>query len=165
MIKVGLGVDIHSFAEGRRCVLGGVVIPYARGLKGHSDADALTHAVMDALLGAAGERDIGHFFPDTDAQWKDADSLLMLQQVREVLYSKKVRIHNVDVTVIAQEPKLAPHISRMTENIARALQVQNSQITMKATSSEWMGFTGRKEGIVALAVACIDCPNGSSAFK
>ena len=157
MIKVGMGVDIHSFEEGRRCVLGGVHIPHPRGLKGHSDADVLTHAIMDALLGAAGERDIGHFFPDSDTRWKDANSLKMLTLVHSMLTTKKVVIHNVDVTVIAQEPKLAPHIAVMTENLAQILQIRPSQITIKATTSEWMGFTGRSEGIVALAVVCVDC--------
>jgi len=158
MIKVGMGVDIHSFEEGRRCILGGVHIRHSRGFKGHSDADALVHAVMDALLGAVGERDIGHFFPDTDAKWKNADSLKMLEVVRGVLEKKRVSVHNVDVTVIAQEPKLAPHIPAIIENLSRALGLKPAQCAIKATSSEWMGFTGRKEGIVALAVACVDCP-------
>ena len=113
---------------------------------------------MDALLGAVGERDIGHFFPDTDRKWKDADSLHMLATVQEVLHKKKASIHNIDITVIAQEPKLAPHITAMTDNLARVLKIQSKQIAIKATSSEWMGFTGRKEGIVALAVTCLDCP-------
>ncbi len=158
MIKIGMGVDVHAFEEGRKCILGGVHIPHPRGLKGHSDADALIHAVMDALLGAIGERDIGHFFPDTDAKWKDADSLKMLDLVQQVLAKKKAVIHNIDTTLIAQEPKLAPHIATMTENLARTLKIQPSQIAIKATTSEWMGFTGRKEGVVALAVACLDCP-------
>ena len=158
MIKVGLGVDIHSFEEGRRCILGGVHIPHPRGLKGHSDADALVHAVMDALLGAVGERDIGHFFPDNDPQWKNADSLQMLAVVQNLLEKKKVVIHNVDITVIAQEPKLAPHIPAMLENLGRTLHVDRSCLAIKATTSEWMGFTGRKEGMVALAIACVDCP-------
>ncbi len=156
MIKVGLGTDIHSFEEGRRCVIGGVHIPHARGLKGHSDADVLVHAVMDALLGAVGERDIGHFFPDTDSKWKDADSLRMLARVQEVLEKKQAAIQNVDATVIAQEPKLAPHIATMVINLSRTLKIQPSQISIKATTSEWMGFTGRKEGILALAVACVE---------
>lgn len=158
MIKVGLGVDIHQFVEGRRCILGGVHIPYPRGLKGHSDADAVVHAVMDALLGTLGERDIGHFFPDTDAKWKDADSLVMLGMVQQVMERKQAALHNVDITVIAQEPKLAPHITAMIANLARTLKAQPSQLAVKATSSEWMGFTGRKEGLVALAVACVECP-------
>ncbi len=158
MIKIGLGVDVHSFEDGRRCVLGGVHIPHPRGLKGHSDADVLVHAVMDALLGAAGERDIGHLFPDTEARWKDANSLHMLRMVREVLEKKKVVIHNVDITVIAQEPRLAPHLDTMLRNLASTLGIRESQIAIKATTSEWMGFTGRKEGIVALAAACMDVP-------
>jgi 2-C-methyl-D-erythritol 2,4-cyclodiphosphate synthase len=156
MIKVGFGVDIHQFEKGRRCVLGGVEIPHHSGLKGHSDADALVHAVMDALLGTIGERDIGHFFPDTDNKWKDADSLKMLEMVREVLAKKNAKIHNVDITVIAQEPKLAPHVDAMLANLARVLRIDTKQLAIKATSSEWMGFTGRKEGIVAMAVACVD---------
>lgn len=156
MIRVGLGVDVHQFAKGRKCILGGVDIPHSRGLKGHSDADALVHAVMDALLGAVGERDIGYFFPDTDVQWKNADSLKMLEMVRKVLKRKHVQIQNVDATVIAQEPKLAPHILKMTENFCRVLKIKKDQIAIKATTSEWMGFTGRKEGIVAVAVACVE---------
>jgi 2-C-methyl-D-erythritol 2,4-cyclodiphosphate synthase len=156
MIKIGLGVDIHQFEVGRPCILGGVNIPHPRGLKGHSDADALIHAVMDALLGAVGERDIGHFFPDTDQKWKDADSLKMLALVQEVLKKKRAVVNNIDVTVIAQEPKLAPHIKAMIDNLSQTLKIEPGQIAIKATSSEWMGFTGRKEGIVALAVACLE---------
>jgi len=157
MIRVGMGVDVHQFEEGRKCILGGVHIPHSHGLKGHSDADALEHAVMDALLGAIGERDIGHFFPDTDKKWKDANSIEMLKMVHQVLQKKKAVVHNIDITVIAQEPKLAAHIPTMTQNICGALGLSTTQIAIKATTSEWMGFTGRKEGIVALAVACLDC--------
>ncbi len=153
-----MGVDVHAFEDGRRCILGGVHIPHPRGLKGHSDADALTHAVMDALLGAVGERDIGHFFPDTDEKWKDANSIRMLELVQKVLSQKKAVIHNVDATLIAQEPRLAPHIAAMTNNLAKALNLTPGQIAIKATTSEWMGFTGRKEGIVAMAITCLDCP-------
>ena len=156
MIKIGLGVDIHPFEEGRPCVLGGVLIPHPRGLKGHSDADALVHAIMDALLGAIGEKDIGHFFPDTDQKWKNADSLKMLVHIGDLLKKKKVIIHDLDRTLVAQEPKLAPHIPAMKEKLASVLRISPSQIGIKATSSEWMGFTGRKEGIIALAIACID---------
>ncbi len=158
MIKIGLGVDIHPFVEGRPCILGGVHIPHPRGLKGHSDADALIHALIDALLGALGERDIGHFFPDTDAQWKNADSLKMLTVIHGILEKKKSVIHNLDITVIAQEPKLAPYITDIKTNLSKTLRVQPSQIAIKATSSEWMGFTGRKEGIIVLATACVDSP-------
>ncbi len=158
MIKVGLGVDIHAFEEGRPCILGGVRIPHPRGLKGHSDADVITHAIMDALLGAAGERDIGHLFPNTDDRWKDADSVRMLEIVRETLEKKKAAIHNVDATVIAQEPKLAPHLPAMLDRLARALKIPADRIAIKATTAEWMGFAGRKEGIVALAVACVEIP-------
>lgn len=156
MIRVGLGVDVHQFEEGRKCILGGVHIPHPRGLKGHSDADALVHAIMDALLGAIGERDIGHLFPDTDNKWKDADSIKMLAMVGEVLKAKHASINNIDATVIAQEPKLAPHINTMTKNIAEALHITLNKIAIKATTSEWMGFTGRKEGIVALATCCLE---------
>jgi 2-C-methyl-D-erythritol 2,4-cyclodiphosphate synthase len=156
MTRVGLGVDVHQFAEGRKCILGGVDIPHSRGLKGHSDADVIVHAVMDALLGAVGERDIGHFFPDTDAKWRNADSLKMLDVVCKVLAEKKAKIQNVDATVIAQEPKLSPHLAKMTENFCRVLKIKSDQIAIKATTSEWMGFTGRKEGIVAIAVACLE---------
>jgi 2-C-methyl-D-erythritol 2,4-cyclodiphosphate synthase len=157
MIKVGLGVDVHQFADGRPCILGGVEIPHTKGLKGHSDADALVHAVMDALLGAVGEKDIGHFFPDKDPKWKDASSLKMLGLVQLVLERKKGVIQNIDTALIAQEPKLSPHIEKMAENISQVLKISPNQIGIKATTSEWMGFTGRKEGVVALAVACIEC--------
>lgn len=158
MIKVGLGVDIHAFEEGRPCILGGVNIPHPRGLKGHSDADALVHAIMDSLLGAVGERDIGHFFPDTDAKWKGADSLRMLGMVREVLAKKGAVIHNVDATLLAQEPRVGPHIAAMVENLSRVLAIPASRIAVKATTTEHLGFVGRKEGITALAVACVDSP-------
>ena len=158
MIKIGLGVDIHPFVKGRPCILGGVRIPYSRGLKGHSDADALTHALIDALLGALGERDIGYFFPDTDARWKNADSLKMLAMVQGILKKKKAVIHNLDITVITQEPRLAPHIMDIKTNLSKTLCIKPSQVAIKATSSEWMGFTGRKEGIVVLATACMDSP-------
>lgn len=153
--RVGTGFDVHRFAEGRRLVLGGVEIPYELGLAGHSDADVLTHALMDALLGAAAMGDIGKLFPDSDPAYEGADSLLLLQQVAEKLDEAFYRIGNVDVTVIAQEPKLSPYTEQMRENLAVRLGIEVSRVSVKATTTERLGFTGRQEGIACEAVASI----------
>ena len=153
--RVGTGFDVHRFAEGRRLVLGGVEIPYELGLAGHSDADVLTHALMDALLGAAAMGDIGKLFPDSDPAYEGADSLLLLQQVAEKLDEAFYRIGNVDVTVIAQEPKLSPYTEQMRENLAARLGIEVSRVSVKATTTERLGFTGRQEGIACEAVASI----------
>ena len=156
MIKIGQGIDVHRFARGRKLILGGVEIPHTHGLAGHSDADVLTHAVMDALLGAVGERDIGVLFPNTDDAYKGADSLKLLEHVRRILEEKKARINNLDCVVLAERPKLSPHIPLMKQNLAGVLKISAEMVSIKATTTEKLGFTGREEGIVAFAVALIE---------
>ena len=155
-IRIGHGYDVHKLVEGRRLILGGVDIPYEKGLLGHSDADVLLHAISDALLGAAALGDIGKHFPDTDIAYKNADSLVLLQKVNEIIAAAGYRVSNVDSTVIAQSPKLAPHIEQMRINIAKALNVSYTDISVKATTEERLGFTGRGEGISAHAVCIIE---------
>ena len=155
-MRIGQGYDVHRLKEGRKLIIGGVEIPYEKGLDGHSDADVLLHAIMDALLGAAALGDIGLLFPDTDAQFAGADSLKLLQKVKDVLDERGYSICNIDTTVIAQEPKLRPYIDTMRQNIAEALKIDVSQVSVKATTEEHLGFTGRKEGIAAQAIVLID---------
>ena len=155
-IRIGHGYDVHRLVEGRRLVLGGVEIPYEKGLLGHSDADVLLHAISDALLGAAALGDIGKHFPDKDPAYKDADSLALARKVALLLLENDYKIINVDATVIAEAPKIAPYIEEMRKNIARAIGVDVSSVSIKATTEEGLGFTGKKEGIAALAVALID---------
>jgi len=155
MIRVGQGFDVHQLVEGRECIIGGVRIPYEKGLLGHSDADVLLHAISDAILGALGQGDIGKHFPDTDAAFKDADSLKLLEQVWSIAKSMGYKLGNIDSTIIAQKPKMAPHIPQMVEIIARALEAEMSQVNVKATTTEWLGFTGRGEGIAAQSVVCL----------
>ncbi len=155
-MRIGNGYDVHRFAEDRDLILGGVKIPYEYGLLGHSDADVLLHAIMDALLGAAALGDIGKLFPDTDERFKGADSLKLLSEVSLVLCANNYRIVNIDSIVIAQKPKLAPHIEQMRENIARACQIETDRVSVKATTEERLGFTGRLEGISAHAVCLIE---------
>lgn len=154
-MRVGIGYDVHRFAEGRRLILGGIELANDRGLEGHSDADVLLHAIMDALLGAAALGDIGHHFPPSDMRWKDASSLMLLRQVHTLLAQHGWRVGNVDATVIAERPKVAPHIESMRAAISAALDVESSCISIKATTNERMGFVGRGEGIAALATALI----------
>ncbi len=154
-MRIGFGYDVHAFSEGRKLILGGVDIPYAVGLLGHSDADVLVHSVMDALLGAAAQGDIGKHFPDTDPKYKNADSLVLLKNVGEILKSSDFSICNIDSTIVAQAPKLAPYIDKMRQNIADALNIDISLISIKATTTEQLGFEGRKEGISASAVVLI----------
>ena len=156
IMRIGQGYDVHRLKEGRKLIIGGVEIPYEKGLDGHSDADVLLHAIMDALLGAAALGDIGLLFPDTDAQFAGADSLKLLQKVKDVLDERGYSICNIDATVIAQEPKLRPYIDLMRQNIAETLKMDVSQVSVKATTEEHLGFTGRKEGIAAQAVVLID---------
>ena len=156
MVHVGIGYDVHALVAGRKLILGGVEIPHTKGLDGHSDADALMHAVCDALLGALGEPDIGHFFPNTDPRWKNAPSKIFLEEAARQVAKRGGNIVNVDATVIAQAPKIYPHIPDMKKNIAAALGVSEKQIGIKATTNEHMGFIGREEGIAAMAVASID---------
>lgn len=155
-MRIGHGYDAHRFADGRKLILGGVDIPHTQGLDGHSDADVLVHAVMDALLGAAALGDIGGHFPPSDPTYKDADSLKLCERVAELLRENGYAVGNVDATVIAQVPKLAPHIESMRRNIAAALGVDISKVSVKATTEERMGFTGRCEGISAHAVCLIE---------
>ena len=158
-MRIGHGYDVHQFAEGRKCIIGGVDIPYEKGLLGHSDADVLLHAVSDALLGAAGLGDIGGMFPDTDDAFLGADSLVLLEQVAHRLEENGWKVGNLDATVVAQAPKLAPFVPAMKENIARACGVSPDRVNVKATTEEHLGFTGRKEGIAAHAVALIESIN------
>ena len=155
-MRIGQGFDVHALVAGRRLVIGGVTIPHDKGLEGHSDADVLLHAVCDALLGAAGLGDIGRHFPDTDAAYKDADSRVLLRQVRKLVAEAGLRLVNLDATVIAQAPRLAPHIPRMVENLAADLGVPPAAVNVKATTTERLGFTGRGEGIAAQAIVLLE---------
>jgi 2-C-methyl-D-erythritol 2,4-cyclodiphosphate synthase len=154
-IRVGHGFDVHAFAENRKLIIGGVDIPHDLGLAGHSDADVLLHAICDALLGAAGLGDIGRHFPDTDATFAGIDSRILLRRVVEQLQQRNWRVGNVDATIIAQAPKMAPHIARMTAHIADDLGIAIDRVNVKATTTEKLGFTGRGEGIAAEAVCLI----------
>ena len=154
-IRIGHGYDVHRLTGGRPLILGGVHIPYERGLLGHSDADVLAHAVMDALLGAAALGDIGGLFPDSDERWRGADSLRLLEQVTALLAENGWEIGNVDATVLAQAPKLAPHIPEMRQKLAAAMGVNASQVSVKATTEEHLGFTGAGEGMACHAVALL----------
>lgn len=156
MLRIGHGYDVHAFAENRKCIIGGVEIPYEKGLLGHSDADVLLHAISDSLLGAAALGDIGKHFPDTDPQYKGADSIVLLKNVVNLIHSKGYRVNNIDATVIAQAPKMAPYIQQMRQNIADALCVEVDLVNVKATTEEKLGFTGRKEGISAHCVCLIE---------
>ena len=155
MFRIGQGFDVHQLVEGRPLIIGGVRIPYEKGLLGHSDADVLLHAVADACLGAIGAGDIGKHFPDTDSRYKDADSALLLKQVWELVKQQGYELVNLDCTIIAQKPKMAPHIEQMKENIAKWLEGEPSQVNVKATTTEKLGFTGREEGIAAQAVVLL----------
>ncbi len=155
-MRVGMGYDVHRLEEDRELILGGVKIPYEKGLLGHSDADVLIHAIMDALLGAAALGDIGKHFPDTDPAYKGISSMKLLRHVGELLESGLYIISNIDATIIAQRPKMAPYIEQMRENIAGALHIEVSQVNVKATTEEGLGFTGTGEGISAQAVVCLE---------
>jgi 2-C-methyl-D-erythritol 2,4-cyclodiphosphate synthase len=156
MTRTGIGFDVHRFAPGRRLVLGGVAIPYPQGLEGHSDADVLCHAIADALLGAVAAGDIGVHFPDTDAAWKDADSLDLLRRAAGIALGLRGRPVNVDSTVLAEAPRLRPHVDAMRRNIAAALGIEADRVSIKATTCERLGFVGRREGIAAMAVAAVE---------
>lgn len=155
-LRIGHGYDVHKFVYNRKLILGGVDIPYGKGLLGHSDADVLLHAISDALLGAAALGDIGKHFPDTDNAYKNADSLILLSKVNDILKSAGYQVSNIDATVIAQAPKLAPHIEQMRKNIANVLSIELDDVSVKATTEEHLGFTGRGEGISAHAVCIIE---------
>jgi len=156
MMRIGQGFDVHQLVAGRPCIVGGVQIPYEKGLLGHSDADVLLHAITDALLGAVGEGDIGRHFPDTDPAFKDADSVQLMRHVWGIVKAKGYKLGNVDATIIAQAPKMAPYIPQMRELIARELEAEDAgQVNVKATTTEKLGFTGRGEGIAAQAVCLL----------
>ncbi len=159
MIHVGIGYDVHPLVEGRKLILGGVEIPHAKGLQGHSDADVLMHAICDAVLGAMGERDIGHFFPNTDPRWKNAPSKVFLHEAARQVGFHEGKIVNVDATIIAQEPKLASHVQAMKENVAKALSLNLARVGIKATTNEHLGFLGRGEGIAVMAVPSVALPH------
>ncbi|HHY86930.1 MAG TPA: 2-C-methyl-D-erythritol 2,4-cyclodiphosphate synthase [Verrucomicrobia bacterium] len=159
MVHVGTGYDVHAFASGRKLVLGGVEVPHDRGLDGHSDADVLIHAICDAVLGAIGEVDIGHFFSNTDLKWKNVASSVFLEEAARQVQARGGRVVNVDATVVAQAPKIFPHIPEMKKRIAAALGISEKKVGIKATTNEKMGFIGREEGIAAMAVAAVDLPD------
>lgn len=163
MNHVGIGYDVHQLVEGRKLVLGGVEIPHTKGLDGHSDADVLMHAICDAVLGALGEADIGHFFPNTDPRWRGAPSKVFLQEAARQVGFREGRIVNIDATLIAQQPKIAPHLQAMKANIAGALGVNINRVGIKATTNELLGFIGREEGIAAMAVASVEMPEPPAA--
>ena len=163
MNHVGIGYDVHQLVEGRKLILGGVEIPHAKGLDGHSDADVLMHAICDAVLGALGEADIGHFFPNADPRWRGAPSKVFLQEASRQVSFREGRIVNIDATLIAQQPKIAPHLQAMKANIAGALGVNIRRVGIKATTSEHLGFIGREEGIAAMAVASVELPEPPAA--
>ncbi len=157
-MRIGTGYDVHRLTDGRELIIGGVKIPYEMGLLGHSDADVLLHAIMDALLGAAALGDIGKHFPDTEAEFRGISSMELLRRVGEILEGKCYLIENIDATIIAQAPKMSPHIEKMRENIAQALGMDVSYVSVKATTEEGLGFTGRGEGISAQAVCLLTSP-------
>lgn len=156
MTRFGMGYDVHRLTEGRKLILGGVEIPYEKGLLGHSDADVLLHAVTDAVLGAAGLGDIGRHFPDTEAKWKGADSRKLLEKAMALVREKGFRVANVDATIVAQAPKLASYIPAMRGNIAQSLGIEEARVNVKATTEEHLGFTGRGEGMAAYAVCGLE---------
>ena len=158
MIHVGIGYDVHRLAAGRKLILGGVLIPHSLGLEGHSDADVLMHALCDAVFGALGAGDLGHFFPNTDSRWHHAASKIFLQEAARQVKLHDGKIVNVDSTVIAEQPKIQPHVAAMKAHIAEALDIHPQRVGIKATTNERMGFVGREEGIAAFAIASVDLP-------
>ena len=157
-MRVGIGYDVHRLEEGRKLILGGVEIPFEKGLLGHSDADVLVHAIMDSLLGAAALGDIGMHFPDNDIKYKGADSIALLCEVSGLLSEKGYRVVNIDSVIVAQRPKLAPYMQDMKKNICRALNIDEDSLNIKATTTERLGLEGRGEGMSAKAISCIDKP-------
>lgn len=154
-MRIGFGYDVHKLVKGRKLILGGVVIPYNKGLLGHSDADVLLHAVCDAMLGAAGLNDIGHYFPNKDMKWKDASSLILLAQCSKFITKKKLKIVNIDSTILLEEPKISPYIEKMKANICRTLKIKTSQLSVKSTTCEGLGYIGTKKGCSAFAVCSL----------
>ena len=161
-MRVGIGYDVHPLARGRKLTLGGVHIPHPMGLEGHSDADLLLHSLGDALLGAAGKKDMGSLFPDNDPKYKGISSLILLRRIFQLLKKNGYRINNVDATLVTEEPKILPYVDKMKENIAQTLEIQTDRIGIKATTSERMGFLGKKKAICCWAVATIQRVNGSN---
>ena len=155
MYRIGNGYDVHRLVKGRKLILGGVDIPHGLGLDGHSDADVLCHALCDSLLGASGAGDLGKYFPDTDNKWKGVSSLVLLEKSSELVAKRGFQISNIDTTIVAQQPKIGTHIESMTTNISETLKIDPTQINIKATTTERLGFTGREEGIAAYAVALL----------
>ena len=155
MYRIGNGYDVHRLNQGRKLILGGVDIPHGLGLDGHSDADVLCHALCDSLLGACGAGDLGKHFPDTDTKWKDVSSLVLLEKSGKLVTDRGFKISNIDTTIVAQQPKIAPHIESMTTNISETLKIDRTQINIKATTTEQLGFEGREEGIAAYAIALL----------
>ena len=154
-MRVGLGYDIHKFVRGRKLIIGGVEIKYPRGLLGHSDADVLLHAICDAILGAAGLNDIGHYFPNTDKKWKNVSSIVLVKECAKLILHEKLEIGNIDCTIILEEPKISPYLDKMKINIARALKIRRNQISIKSTTSEGLGFIGTKKGCSAYAICLL----------
>jgi 2-C-methyl-D-erythritol 2,4-cyclodiphosphate synthase len=156
MIRIGQGFDVHQLVAGRKLIIGGVTIPFEKGLLGHSDADVLLHAVIDALLGAAGLGDVGQLFPDTEPQYKDADSMQLLSEVNQKISLTGFTINNIDCTILAEQPKMKPYLAEIKANIAKACQITSNQVNVKATTMEKMGFIGHEEGLGAMAVALLE---------
>lgn len=154
-MRIGFGYDVHRLVKGRKLILGGVTIPHTKGLKGHSDADVLLHSVCDAILGAAGLNDIGHYFPNTSPKWKDISSLLLLKECGNLIKKQKLKIGNIDSTLILEEPKISPFITEMKKNIASTLKIKTSQIAIKSTTSEGLGFVGTKKGCQAYTICLL----------
>ena len=155
MIRIGQGYDVHAFCEGDHIMMGGISIPHSKALKAHSDGDVLLHALCDALLGGAALGDIGKYFPDNNPKYKDEDSRILLRRVMSMLKKMNISINNIDMTIVAQWPKMSPYISYMKTNIAEDLDITKSQVSVKATTTEWLGFTGREEGIAAYATVLV----------
>ncbi len=154
-MRIGFGYDVHKFAAGRKFILGGVEIKHTKGLLGHSDADVLLHSICDALLGAAGLNDIGFYFPNTDPKWKNISSLVLLQEVNKLLKKKKLKIINIDSTILLEEPKISPYINKMKNNICSILKIKPGQLSVKSTTSEGLGFIGRKQGCSAYSICSL----------
>jgi 2-C-methyl-D-erythritol 2,4-cyclodiphosphate synthase len=159
MNRVGIGYDVHPLVEGRKLFLGGVELAHSKGLEGHSDADVLIHALADAILGALGAGDIGHHFPNTDERWRGVSSLVFLREIRLLLEKRGAVLENIDASVIAEAPKIAPHLEKMKAKLGEALGIAAERVNLKATTNEKLGFAGRGEGIAAMAVACVTLPD------
>ena len=154
-MRIGFGYDVHKLVKGRKLILGSVEIPYGKGLLGHSDADVLIHAICDSMLGAAGLQDIGHYFPNKDAKWKDSSSLILLKECRNLLVKKKLKIINIDCTLLLEEPKISPYINEMKKNLCKTLKIKEDQLAIKSTTCEGLGFVGAKKGCSAYAVCSL----------